>query len=96
KTRSPLVGVLTVPGTIISLVGDITDHRRIAGRYFLRQGLFYMELYFIGTDSPAKGPIAILNKPGWQLYLFATQILMLQRNLWAKTTAEHGTAGPEE
>ncbi|OZA54101.1 MAG: hypothetical protein B7X75_08675, partial [Sphingobacteriales bacterium 39-40-5] len=32
---------------------------RIAGRYLLRQGLFYPELYFIGTDSPAIGPSAI-------------------------------------
>jgi len=27
---------------------------RIAGRYFLRQGLFYLGLCFMGTDSPAK------------------------------------------
>jgi hypothetical protein len=32
---------------------------RIAGRYLLRQGLFYPDLYFIGTGSPAKGPFAI-------------------------------------
>jgi len=40
------------------LVGDNTNHREIAGSYLLRQGLFYPELFFIGTGSPAKGPFA--------------------------------------
>jgi len=57
--RYPLVGVLTVPSTIILLVGDNTDHRRIAGRYFLRQGLFYPELFFIGKGNPAKEPFTL-------------------------------------
>jgi len=43
KLRSPLVGVLTVPSTIKSLVGDNTNHR---------EGLFYLGLCFMGTDSP--------------------------------------------
>jgi hypothetical protein len=38
-----------------------------AGSYLLRQGLFYPVLFFIGMGSPAKGPFAIRNKPGWQL-----------------------------
>ena len=33
-----------------------------AGRYLLRQGLFYLLLFFIGTDRPAKGPNRILNQ----------------------------------
>jgi len=57
KSRSvsnfPVVGVLTVPSTIISLVGDNTDHRRIAGSYLLRRGLFYPGLFFIGKGSSA-------------------------------------------
>jgi hypothetical protein len=32
---------------------------RIAGRYFLRQGLFYPVLFFIGTGSPEKGASSI-------------------------------------
>jgi hypothetical protein len=48
-----LVGVLTVPRTVYQMVGENTNHREIAGRYLLRQGLFYPMLYFIGTDSPA-------------------------------------------
>ena len=34
----------------------------LAGRYFLRQGLFYLLLFFIGTDRPAQGPNAIFNQ----------------------------------
>jgi hypothetical protein len=49
-----LVGVFTVPSTILSLVIDNTNNKelRIAGSYLLRQGLFYPGWYFIGTGSP--------------------------------------------
>jgi hypothetical protein len=52
-----LVGV-TVPKTIYQMVVDNTNHRELhchsgEGQNFLRQGLFYPVLYFIGTDSPA-------------------------------------------
>jgi hypothetical protein len=56
-----MVGVLTVPSTIISLVGDNTNHRENYDslKLNLRQGLFYLMLYFIGTDKLAKGPFAL-------------------------------------
>jgi len=41
------------------MVGENTNHREIAGSYLLRQGLFYPKLYFIGTNSPAKGSSTI-------------------------------------
>jgi hypothetical protein len=54
----PLVGVLTVPDTITSLVGDNTNQRE-TGSYHLRQGLFYPGLFSIGKGSPATGSFAI-------------------------------------
>jgi hypothetical protein len=46
------------------MVGENTNHREniklpIAGSYLLRQGLFNLKLYFIGTNSPAKGSSTI-------------------------------------
>jgi hypothetical protein len=35
----------------------------MAGRYLLRQGLFYPGLFFIGTDNPAKESFTNCIKP---------------------------------
>ena len=47
---------------------------RIAGRYLLRQGLFYSGLFFIGTGSPALlvGACNIYRKTSNMLYCRAS------------------------
>jgi hypothetical protein len=46
------------------MVGDNTNRREMhchsgKGQNLLRQGLFYGELYFMGTGSPAKGHLKL-------------------------------------
>ena len=38
----------------------------------------------------------MLNKPGWQLYLFCDKNLMIKLNSWQKNRAEHGAGISEE
>jgi hypothetical protein len=62
----------------------------------LRQGLFYPWLYFIGTDSPAKGPFAFEKTRVAALAFLQIIISSYLMNLLQKTSAEHGRIGTEE
>jgi hypothetical protein len=62
----------------------------------LRQGLFYSGLYFIGTDSPAKGPFAFEKTRVAALAFLQINISSYFVNLSQKTSAEHGSIDTEE
>jgi hypothetical protein len=62
----------------------------------LRQVLFYPWRYFIGTDSPAKGPFAFEKTRVAALAFLQIIISSYLMNLLQKTSAEHGRIGTEE
>jgi hypothetical protein len=60
------------------------DKLPIAGSYLLRQGLFYMKLFFIGNGSLAKEPLAFCLNPGDSFSFFAILNFMISIEFDAK------------
>jgi hypothetical protein len=64
----------------------------MAGRYFLRQGLFYPGLFFIGTDNPAKESFTNCIKPVGST-IFPLLNFRISVKSTSKKTAEQGKVG---
>jgi len=67
----------------------------IAGSYLLLQGLFYAELFFIGTERSVIEPLDIWKNPVWQLYLFCNTIFMIHKT-FQEASVEQATFATEE
>jgi hypothetical protein len=74
------------------IIDQFTNCRKLTppARFILPGAVFHRD------RLPLIEPKALLNKRGWQLYLFCNKNLMIKLNFLQKNRAEHGTGISEE